>query len=55
MWTDRILDSAFATQLLDEGRATQDDLQAISDAWRTWTDDPDAWITLLHGEILCRA
>ena len=54
MWTDRILDSAFAHQLLDEGRATREELEAISTAFRTWTADPDAWFTVLHGEILCR-
>jgi SAM-dependent methyltransferase len=55
MWTDRILDSAFATQLLDEGRATRPDLEEISAAFRAWTADPDSWFTVLHGEILARA
>jgi len=55
MWTDRILSSAFSEQLLDEGRATQPELQAISDAFRAWTADPDGWFTILHGEILARA
>lgn len=55
MWADRILGSAFATQLLDEGRATQQDLEEISAAFRTWTADPDAWFTVLHGEIVARA
>ena len=55
MWTDRILSSAFSEQLLDEGRATQPELQAISDAFRAWTADPEGWFTILHGEILARA
>jgi hypothetical protein len=33
---------------------THTELQAISDAWRNWAADPDGWISLLHGEILCR-
>lgn len=52
MWADRILTSALADQLLAEGRATGAELEAISAAWRTWTDDPDGWITILHGEIV---
>ncbi len=55
MWTDRILSSAFSEQLLHEGRATQPELQGISDAFRAWTADPDGWFTILHGEILARA
>jgi len=54
MWKDRILASAFATQLLEERRATQQDLEAISAAWQTWAGDPDAWFTVLHGELICR-
>lgn len=55
MWADRILESAMAAQLLDEGRATRADLERISAAWRRWADSPDGWFSILHGEILCRA
>jgi ubiquinone/menaquinone biosynthesis C-methylase UbiE len=55
MWADRILTSALADQLLAEGRATREELEAISGAWRAWTDDPDGWITLLHGQVLAIA
>jgi SAM-dependent methyltransferase len=55
MWSDRILTSALADQLLAEGRATRAELEDISAAWRAWADDPDGWISLLHGEILAAA
>ena len=55
MWEDRILTSALAEQLLAEGRATRAELEEISTAWRAWTDDPDGWIALLHGEIIATA
>jgi SAM-dependent methyltransferase len=54
MWADRILRSDLARQLVDEGAATADELGAISVAWRAWADSPDGWLSVLHGEILCR-
>jgi SAM-dependent methyltransferase len=53
MWADRILGSALAEQLVREDRATRDELEQISTAWRTWAADPDAWFSVHHGEILC--
>jgi ubiquinone/menaquinone biosynthesis C-methylase UbiE len=55
MWADRILKSAMGHQALADGDATQDELQRISDAWRRWSADPDAWMSLLHGELIARA
>ncbi|MET9316660.1 methyltransferase domain-containing protein [Kribbella sp. NPDC003505] len=54
MWADRILQSALADQARASG-VPEATLTAISAAWRTWTDTPDATISILHGEILCRA
>lgn len=55
LWADRIVDSAIAKQLVESGRATQDELAELSDAWRAWAAEPDGWFSVLHGEILCRA
>jgi SAM-dependent methyltransferase len=54
MWADRILGSALAEQLVLEHRATTDELEQISEAWRRWAADPDGWFSVHHGEILCR-
>src|SRR5690554_1228080 len=54
MWQARVLESAFAADALEKGFATQQELQEISDAWRQWADDPDAWMSMPHGEVLCR-
>jgi SAM-dependent methyltransferase len=50
MWADRILSSALAGPAAERGA----DLQRISAAWRTWAAHPDGWMSLLHGEVLCR-
>ena len=54
MWADRIQRSALALQLLRDGLATQDDLDACSAAWRAFADHPDGWLSVLHGELLAR-
>ncbi|NJC73186.1 methyltransferase domain-containing protein [Planosporangium thailandense] len=54
MWAERILKSDMATQAVASGAATEADLRRISQGWRTWAADRDGWISLLHGEVLCR-
>ncbi len=51
-WSERVLESGLATQALDAGLVEQDELQAMADAFRDWTDRPDGWFTVLHGEVL---
>jgi SAM-dependent methyltransferase len=55
LWADRILQSDLARAALTSGAATEADLQRVSTAWRTWSDDEDGWFTVLNGEILARA
>ncbi|WP_371405226.1 methyltransferase domain-containing protein [Kribbella sp. NBC_00662] len=54
MWADRIRKSALADQARSSGVPEQE-LEAISQAWQRWTATPDATISILHGELLCRA
>ncbi|MBF8190819.1 class I SAM-dependent methyltransferase [Nonomuraea sp. K274] len=54
LWADRILHSAMAGQALATGLATEDDLRRLSRGWREWAAAPDGWMSILHGEILCR-
>jgi len=53
-WAQRVLLSTFASGALERGFATQEDLNEMSQAWKSWGAHPDAWFALLHGEILCR-
>lgn len=54
MWADRILQSRLARDLLDLGLATTAQLEEICTAWRAWAAAPDGWLSIPHGEILCR-
>lgn len=55
MWADRIVESAVAARIVASGAANQADLQRISYGWRAWADDENGWLSVLHGEVLCRA
>lgn len=55
MWADRIVESALARQLVESGMATAIELEGISSAWRRWAAATDGWLSIPHGEILCRA
>ncbi|MEV4165913.1 class I SAM-dependent methyltransferase [Nonomuraea dietziae] len=54
MWAERILSSDMAAQALASGAATEAGLRRISDGWREWAASGDGWMSVLHGEILCR-
>jgi len=55
LWADRSLHSDFAKQAVAGGHTTQEELQAISDAWKAWGDNPESWLMIPHGQILARA
>ena len=52
-WADRVTTSAFATQTVEAGLASPEELAELAAAWHRWRDAPDAWFAVLHGEILC--
>ncbi|NUP80224.1 MAG: methyltransferase domain-containing protein [Nonomuraea sp.] len=54
MWAERVQKSAMAEQALTTGAATRADLRRMADAWLEWAATPDAWLSILHAEILCR-
>lgn len=54
MWAQRVTESDLARRAVAAGAATEADLRRISDAWRTWAAAEDGWLSILHGEILCR-
>lgn len=54
MWADRVRQSEMARTALRTGAADEADLARISGAWRRWAEAEDGWISLLHGELVCR-
>jgi SAM-dependent methyltransferase len=55
MWADRVLESDMARQAVRSGAATRPELERISAGWRRWAADDDGWLSILHGELICRA
>jgi len=54
LWADRVVESDFARQALDEGLASSDDLRRYADAFRRWAASPEAVFIAVNGEILAR-
>ncbi|KAH8118567.1 UbiE family methyltransferase [Phellopilus nigrolimitatus] len=54
LWADRTIDSSFTRNAIDGGLADKDKLDYISEVFRKWGAQEDAWFVLVHGEILCR-
>jgi SAM-dependent methyltransferase len=54
MWAERVLASDMARTAVATGAATSDHLRRISEAWKRWAAHPDGWLSLLHGELICR-
>ncbi|MFF5706022.1 methyltransferase domain-containing protein [Streptomyces sp. NPDC012794] len=55
LWADRTTTSSYAAATTDGGHATPEALAAAAGAWHAWGAAPDAWFSVLHGELLCRA
>lgn len=55
LWADRTTASAYADTATRGGHTTPAELASLAAAWRTWGADPDAWFSVLNGEVLCRA
>jgi ubiquinone/menaquinone biosynthesis C-methylase UbiE len=51
-WTRRTLESTFATQAVERGLATPEELAGISAAWQAWSTHLDAWFAMTHAEVL---
>ena len=53
-WAERITATAVATQAVQYGVATEDELVALGAGWRAWAADPAGVFTIVHGEVVAR-
>ena len=51
-WAQRTLSSGMATQAVEQGLATVEELADMARGWREWARRPEAWFASVHGEIL---
>ncbi len=54
LWAERVTSSALADQAVERNLADHDRLATMADAFRRWSQDPDGWFIVPHGEILAR-
>jgi 2-polyprenyl-3-methyl-5-hydroxy-6-metoxy-1,4-benzoquinol methylase len=54
LWAERTVASTLATQAVDYGIATSDELAEVADAWRAWAARPGAVFVVVHGEVVAR-
>jgi hypothetical protein len=54
LWADRVRSSTFARQAVDAGLTDAIELDELADAWHRWGASDDGWMTVVHGEVLCR-
>ncbi|GAA2095868.1 methyltransferase domain-containing protein [Streptomyces albiaxialis] len=55
LWAERTVASTYADVAVGGGHASAEELAGIAETWRAWGAHPDAWFTVVNGEILCRA
>lgn len=53
LWAERTVVSAFAATAIQNGLAMKEDLEKVSQTWRNWGEQGDAWFSVLHGEVIC--
>jgi SAM-dependent methyltransferase len=54
LWADRCEQSSFGEQAIAYGLTTPEELGTIAAAFRAWSQQPDAFFMVPHGEILAR-
>lgn len=53
-WQRRTVESSFHDEVLRQGLADEGEIARVVEGWRVWTESPDGWFVVVHGEILGR-
>jgi len=51
-WARRVLESSFARQAVDYGLSDRSELEAISEAWRWWSTQPNGFFVVVHADAI---
>ena len=51
LWADRVTSSELGRRASELGLSDESELADIAAGWREWSEDPDAWFAVVHGEI----
>jgi ubiquinone/menaquinone biosynthesis C-methylase UbiE len=54
LWADRIRESEFASQSIEYGLTTREELESVAEAFETWADDDDGLFIVVHAEVIAR-
>jgi ubiquinone/menaquinone biosynthesis C-methylase UbiE len=54
LWADRVRESEFASQSMEYGLATREELDSIAQAFLTWADDENGLFIVVHTEVIAR-
>ena len=54
LWAERTVKSGFATAAVEGGFVSKDGLEDVARVWREWGREEDAWLVMVHGEVICR-
>lgn len=54
LWADRVTESDLAKSAVDQGVATTGELSSMAEGWHRWAAAPDGWLSVVHGEVICR-
>lgn len=53
-WAQRLEHSELAAQAVAAGLTDAEELARVAQGWRRWGQAPDAWLVMVHGQLLGR-
>jgi ubiquinone/menaquinone biosynthesis C-methylase UbiE len=54
LWADRIRESDYASQSIEYGLASREELDSIAEAFETWAENADGIFIVVHVEVIAR-
>jgi hypothetical protein len=54
LWADRIRESECASQSIEYGLSTREELDVIAEAFEAWAEDVNGLFIVVHSEVIAR-